>query len=202
MLSILLLSSGVQTKPKCNFHPVPNVRSAGQPAFVHLPPHHATIPAHLPFANAADHLIFTVHQLYIPHQPVITISIYMPASLNRLQGVCWPIGEFINILEFVCFCIYGAWPQCPKKKWSRLESYGPNFVENVTQAIARDVLCYAMRNLRDLSIVGHVHDELIIEVPESTDLKTVCGIMGKTPPWAPGLLLRADGYECAFYKKD
>lgn len=89
-----------------------------------------------------------------------------------------------------------------KKKWSRLESYGPKFVENITQAIARDVLCYAMRNLRDLSIVGHVHDELIIEVPESTDLKTVCDIMGKTPPWAPGLLLRADGYECAFYKKD
>lgn len=89
-----------------------------------------------------------------------------------------------------------------KKKWSRLESYGPKFVENITQAIARDVLCYAMRNLRDLSIVGHVHDELIIEVPESTDLQTVCDIMGKTPPWAPGLLLRADGYECAFYKKD
>ena len=88
-------------------------RSAGQPAFVHLPPHHATIPAHLPFANAAAHLIFTVHQLYIPHQPVITISIYMPTSLNRLQGVCWPIGEFINILEFVCFCIYWAWPKCP-----------------------------------------------------------------------------------------
>lgn len=89
-----------------------------------------------------------------------------------------------------------------KKKWARLESYGPKFVENITQAIARDVLCYAMRNLRDLSIVGHVHDELIIEVPESTDLKTVCDIMGETPPWAPGLLLRADGYECAFYKKD
>mgnify|MGYP004484511381 CR=1 FL=1 len=89
-----------------------------------------------------------------------------------------------------------------KKKWSRLESYGPKFVENITQAIARDVLCYAMQNLRDLSIVGHVHDELIIEVPESTDLKTVCDIMGKTPPWVPGLLLRADGYECAFYKKD
>ena len=89
-----------------------------------------------------------------------------------------------------------------KKKWSRLESYGPKFVENITQAIARDVLCYAMRNLCDLSIVGHVHDELIIEVPKSTDLKTVCDIMGKTPPWAPGLLLRADGYECAFYKKD
>ena len=89
-----------------------------------------------------------------------------------------------------------------KKKWSRLESYGPKFVENITQAIARDVLCYAMQNLRDLSIVGHVHDELIIEVPESIDLKTVCDIMGKTPPWAPGLLLRADGYECTFYKKD
>ena len=88
------------------------------------------------------------------------------------------------------------------KKWERLESYGPKFVENITQAISRDVLCYAMQNLRDLSIVGHVHDELIIEVPESTDLETICGIMGKTPPWAPGLLLRADGYECAFYKKD
>lgn len=89
-----------------------------------------------------------------------------------------------------------------QKKWSRIESYGPKFVENITQAISRDVLCNAMSNLKDLFICGHVHDELIIEVPEDTDLQHICDLMGQTPSWLPGIALRADGYECMFYQKD
>ena len=69
------------------------------------------------------------------------------------------------------------------------------------QAVARDILCYAMKNLRDRFIVGHVHDELIIEVPQDASMQEICDIMGQTPPWAPGLQIRADGYECPFYMK-
>lgn len=88
------------------------------------------------------------------------------------------------------------------KKWERLESYGPKFVENIVQGVARDILCFAMKNLRDRFIVGHVHDELIIEVPKETNMQEICDIMGQTPDWMPGLLLRADGYKCMFYQKD
>lgn len=88
------------------------------------------------------------------------------------------------------------------RQWDRLESYGPKFVENIVQAISRDVLCYAMQTLRCCSIVAHVHDELIIEVDPRMSLEAVCEQMGRTPPWAPGLHLRADGYETIFYKKD
>lgn len=88
------------------------------------------------------------------------------------------------------------------KKWGRLESYGPKFCENITQAIARDVLMYAMKTLRNCSIVAHVHDEVIIECRKDMSLDAVCKLMSRTPPWAEGLLLRADGYECRFYKKD
>lgn len=88
------------------------------------------------------------------------------------------------------------------KKWERLESYGPKFVENIVQAIARDILCFAMDNLRQYAIVGSVHDEVIIEVEPSTTVKEINGIMAQTPTWADGLLLNADGYECQFYKKD
>lgn len=88
------------------------------------------------------------------------------------------------------------------KKWERIESYGPKFVENIVQAISRDILCYAMKTLSHCFIVGHVHDELIIEVPESANLNTICEQMGKTPNWIEGILLRADGYETEFYKKD
>lgn len=89
-----------------------------------------------------------------------------------------------------------------KKKWSRIESYGPKFVENITQAISRDVLCNAMQTLQDRFIVGHVHDELIIECPQETDLQMICDQMGQAPSWLPGIILRADGYECSFYQKD
>lgn len=88
------------------------------------------------------------------------------------------------------------------KKWERIESYGPKFVENIVQAISRDILCHAMRTLSHFFIVGHVHDELIIETPMNADLNAICEQMGRTPKWIDGLLLRADGYETAFYKKD
>lgn len=88
------------------------------------------------------------------------------------------------------------------KKWERLESYGPKFVENIVQATARDILMFAMQTLRHCSIVAHVHDELIIECDRRVSLEAVCEQMGRTPPWAKGLLLRADGYECDFYQKD
>lgn len=88
------------------------------------------------------------------------------------------------------------------KKWERLDSYGPKFVENIVQATARDILCYAMRTLRCCSIVMHIHDELVIEAAPKVSLDAVCEQMGRTPPWAQGLLLRADGYATPFYKKD
>lgn len=88
------------------------------------------------------------------------------------------------------------------KKWERIESYGPKFVENIVQAISRDILAYAMRTLSYCFICGHVHDELIIECSMGVSLDAVCEQMGRTPPWISGLLLRADGYECSFYKKD
>ena len=88
------------------------------------------------------------------------------------------------------------------KKWERIESYGPKFVENIVQAISRDILMYAMRTLSHCFIVGHVHDELIIECSMDVSPDAVCEQMGKTPPWIKGLNLRADGYETMFYKKD
>ncbi|HBT64019.1 MAG TPA: hypothetical protein DEB10_05090 [Ruminococcaceae bacterium] len=88
------------------------------------------------------------------------------------------------------------------KKWERLDSYGPKFVENIVQATARDILCYAMQTLRCCSIVMHIHDEVVIEADTHMSLDAVCQQMGRTPPWANGLLLRADGYETDFYKKD
>lgn len=89
-----------------------------------------------------------------------------------------------------------------QKKWDRLESYGPKFVENIVQGIARDLLMYSMQTLSDYSIVAHVHDEMIIECTADTSLDYICRQMGKAPSWAEGLILRADGYECDFYKKD
>ena len=88
------------------------------------------------------------------------------------------------------------------KKWERIESYGPKFVENIVQAVSRDILCNAMKTLRHCFIVGHVHDELIIECSPNVDLKAVCEQTGRSPSWMPDILLRADGYETQFYKKD
>lgn len=88
------------------------------------------------------------------------------------------------------------------KKWERLETYGPKLVENIVQATSRDILCYAMRTMSHCFITMHIHDELVIEARPGVDLKVLCEQMGRTPPWANGLKLRADGYETMFYKKD
>ncbi|WP_303819591.1 DNA polymerase [Ruminococcus flavefaciens] len=87
------------------------------------------------------------------------------------------------------------------KKWLRLETYGAKLVENITQGIARDLLLYAMAAMKDMDIVGHVHDEVIVECDPDTSVEQVCHLMEQTPDWAEGLLLRADGYECEFYMK-
>lgn len=88
------------------------------------------------------------------------------------------------------------------KKWERLETYGPKLVENIVQGISRDILCYAMKALRESRICMHIHDELVIEAPKETSLEEMCEVMGRTPPWAEGLVLRADGYVTPWYKKD
>ena len=88
------------------------------------------------------------------------------------------------------------------KKWERIESYGPKFVENIVQAVSRDLLCFAMRNLSHSFICGHVHDELIIECSQDVDYKSICNIMSRSPDWMPDILIRGDGYETPFYKKD
>lgn len=88
------------------------------------------------------------------------------------------------------------------KKWERIESYGPKFVENIVQAISRDLLMNSMKTLRHCLICGHVHDELIIECSQDVSLDSICKQMGRTPSWMPDILLRADGYETQFYKKD
>ncbi len=90
------------------------------------------------------------------------------------------------------------------KKWERIETYGAKIVENLVQAIARDLLTDAMRRVakKGYEIVMTVHDEMVVEAPIDANLDDLCSIMGETPSWADGLPLRADGYECDFYKKD
>ena len=140
----------------------------------------------------------------------------IPVQINHLRFVCQsgmlfielPSGRRLSYVkprigenkfggESVTYEGIGA-----TKKWERLESYGPKFVENIVQGTARDILCYAMQTLRHCAIVGHVHDELIIECRKDVSVDAICQQMGRTPPWAEGLILRADGYECEFYQKD
>ncbi|EPX06330.1 XRE family transcriptional regulator [Streptococcus agalactiae MRI Z1-217] len=88
------------------------------------------------------------------------------------------------------------------KRWERLESYGPKFVENIVQAISRDILVYSMKQLQESKIVGHVHDEVIIECDQDQSLEEISSLMGIAPNWMSDINLRADGYECLFYQKD
>ena len=118
-------------------------------------------------------------------------------SGRRLAYVKPRIGENQFGGESVTYMGVGS-----TKKWERLESYGPKFVENIVQAVSRDILCYAMQTLRNCAIVAHVHDEVIIEADKRMSVEAVCEQMSRTPPWAKGLLLRADGYSCSFYQKD
>lgn len=124
------------------------------------------------------------------------LFITLPSG-RRLAYVKPRIGENQFGGESVAYMGVGG-----TKKWERLESYGPKFVENIVQGTARDILCYAMRTLRNCAIVAHVHDEIIIEADQRMSVDAVCEQMGRTPPWAKGLKLRADGYECEFYQKD
>lgn len=124
------------------------------------------------------------------------LFIELPSG-RRLSYVKPRIGENKFGGESVTYEGIGA-----TKKWERLESYGPKFVENIVQGTARDILCYAMQTLRHCAVVGHVHDELIIECRKDVSVDAICQQMGRTPPWAEGLILRADGYECEFYQKD
>ena len=124
------------------------------------------------------------------------LSIKLPSG-RTLTYVKPRIGENQFGGESVTYEGVGA-----TKKWERIESYGPKFVENIVQAISRDILMYALQTLSPYHIVGHVHDEIIIESPMDVSLESICEQMGRTPPWIPGLLLRADGYETMFYKKD
>lgn len=124
------------------------------------------------------------------------LFIFLPSG-RRLAYVKPRIGENRFGGESITYEGTGS-----SKKWERLESYGPKFVENIVQAISRDILCYAMKTLRCCNIVAHVHDEVIIEADPRVSLEAICVQMSRTPPWAKGLLLRADGYETPFYKKD
>ena len=148
-----------------------------------------------------EHISTKTHGIEFSYQSGM-LFITLPSG-RRLSYVKPRIGENKFGGESVTYEGVGT-----TKKWERIESYGPKFVENIVQAVSRDILCYAMRTLRDYRICGHVHDELIIECPIDTNVSEICEMMGRTPPWAEaaskaeGLPLRADGYECSFYKKD
>ena len=135
------------------------------------------------------------HGLHFDYRSAM-LFITLPSG-RRLAYVKPRIGENQFGGESVTYMGVGG-----TKKWERLESYGPKFVENIVQGTARDILCYAMRTLRNCAIVAHVHDEVIIEADRRMSVVAVCEQMGRTPPWAKGLKLRADGYECEFYQKD
>lgn len=119
------------------------------------------------------------------------------ASVRQTAFLCETEDGFNRFAsESVTYLGIGA-----TKEWACIESYGPKFVENIVQAISRDILAYALKTLCCCSIIDHVHDELIIECDLCVSLDAVCEQMGRSPPWVPGLKLRADGYECQFYMK-
>ena len=145
-----------------------------------------------------------------------TIKMNIPTEVNGIKFLCRSGMFFINLpsgrtLSYVKPRIgenrFGGESVTYEgvgstKKWERIESYGPKFVENIVQAVSRDLLCFAMRNLSHCFICGHVHDELIIECSQDVDYKSICNIMSRSPNWMPDILIRGDGYETNFYKKD
>ena len=91
------------------------------------------------------------------------------------------------------------------RKWERIETYGPKLVENIVQGISRDILAYAMMNLknRNFNIVMHVHDEVVVEVKKDEHtLEEICNIMTIPPPYAEDLCLKSQAYKCDFYRKE
>lgn len=142
-----------------------------------------------------NHRIMRVGTLTIFMQKGI-LFIELPSG-RRLAyvGAAMKIGE--KGYKVITYMGVGA-----TKKWERIESYGPKFVENIIQAVSRDILCYAMKNLQEKYICGHVHDELIIECPENTPVCEIAETMAEMPDWIPGLVMKADGYETMYYKKE
>lgn len=145
-----------------------------------------------------------------------TIKMKIPTEVNGIKFLCrsgmlfikLPSGRILSYVkprigenrfggESVTYEGIGS-----TKKWERIESYGPKFVENIVQAVSRDLLCFSMRNLSHCFICGHVHDELIIECSQDVDYKSICNVMSRAPDWMPDILIRGDGYETEFYKKD
>ena len=88
------------------------------------------------------------------------------------------------------------------KRWNRIESYGGKWVENICQSVARDLLAYSLKTLQNYDVVMHIHDEAVLEVPQNVKVETVCGLMSRLPEWAAGLIMKADGFESNFYRKD
>ena len=145
-----------------------------------------------------------------------TIKMNIPTEVNGIKFLCRSGMFFINLpsgrtLSYVKPRIgenrFGGESVTYEgvgstKKWERIESYGPKFVENIVQAVSRDLLCFAMRNLSHCFICGHVHDELIIECSQDVDYKSICNVMSRSPDWMPDIQIRGDGYETNFYKKD
>ena len=124
------------------------------------------------------------------------LFVHLPGG-RRLAYVKPRIGENRFGGESITY-----WGVGTSKRWERLETYSGKLVENIVQGIARDLLFYSMKTLSDCFIVGHIHDEMIIECTKDTSLSDICEQMSVTPEWADVLLLRADVYECNFYKKD
>jgi len=124
------------------------------------------------------------------------LFITLPSG-RRLSYVKPKLGQNCFGSEAVTYEGVGA-----TKKWERIDTYGPKLVENIVQAVSRDILCYVLQAFKDYEIVMHVHDEIVIEADMQTSVEAICKEMSRVPHWAKGLLLRADGFVCPFYKKD
>jgi DNA polymerase len=124
------------------------------------------------------------------------LFITLPSG-RRLCYVKAKIGR--NAKGYRCVKFMGI---SENRKWHEIDTYGGKLVENICQAIARDLLAHAMKTLQKYDIVLHVHDEIVLEVTEDVDVKTVCELMSRMPEWADGLHMTADGFDCAFYQKN